>query len=62
MAGQRIAVVGAGIVGVATGLFLQEDGHSVTLVDPGEPGSGTSAGNAGIISVSSIMPIVTADV
>ncbi|MEZ5904857.1 MAG: FAD-dependent oxidoreductase [Geminicoccaceae bacterium] len=62
VAGQRIAVVGAGIVGVAAGLFLQEDGHSVTLVDPGEPGSGTSAGNAGIISVSSIMPIVTADI
>ncbi len=61
-AGQRIAVVGAGIVGVATGLFLQEDGHSVTLVDPSAPGSGTSSGNAGIISVSSIMPIVTADI
>jgi D-amino-acid dehydrogenase len=61
-AGQRVAVVGAGIVGVAAGLFLQEDGHEVTLVDPGEPGSGTSSGNAGIISVSSIMPIVTADI
>ena len=59
---QRIAVVGAGIVGVATALFLQEDGHEVLLVDPSEPGSGTSSGNAGIISIASITPIVTADV
>lgn len=60
--GQKIAVVGAGIVGVAAALFLQEDGHEVVLVDPNGPGSGTSSGNAGIISVASIMPIVTADI
>ena len=58
---QAVIVVGAGIVGVATALFLQEDGHSVTLVDPRSPGSGTSSGNAGIISVASIQPIVTRD-
>lgn len=57
--GKRVIVVGAGIVGVATALFLQEDGHAVTLVDPRSPGSGTSSGNAGVISVASVQPIVT---
>lgn len=52
-------VVGAGIVGLSCALFLQEDGLDVTLVDPAEPGSGTSAGNAGIISIASVAPIVT---
>ena len=56
---QEIVVVGAGIVGVACALFLQEDGHKVTLVDPRCPGSGTSSGNAGVLSVSSVMPLVT---
>jgi len=56
-----VIVVGAGIVGLSCALFLQEDGLAVTLVDPAEPGSGTSSGNAGIISVASVTPIVTRD-
>jgi len=58
---KSILVIGAGIVGLATALFLQEDGHRVTLVDPAKPGSGTSSGNAGILSVSSVTPLVTPD-
>ena len=33
----RIAVVGAGIVGVSCALHLQRDGHDVTLIDPARP-------------------------
>jgi D-amino-acid dehydrogenase len=58
---QDVIVVGAGIVGVATALFIQDDGHRVTLVDPASPGSGTSSGNAGVISVASVQPLVTPD-
>ena len=57
--GLKIAVIGAGIVGVSCGLFLLDDGHDVTLIDPNEPGTGTSFGNAGIISASSVLPIAT---
>jgi D-amino-acid dehydrogenase len=57
--GLRVAVIGAGIVGSSCALFLQRDGHDVTLIDPVPPGAGTSSGNAGIISVSSILPIAT---
>jgi D-amino-acid dehydrogenase len=52
-----ILVIGAGIVGVSCALHLQRDGHRVTLVDRGEPGRGTSYGNAGIIVHGASMPV-----
>jgi D-amino-acid dehydrogenase len=54
-----VIVIGAGIVGVCTGLFLQRDGHSVTIVDPRPPGRGTSFGNAGSIAVGGVYPVST---
>lgn len=48
-ASNRLAVIGGGIVGICAALFAQRAGHSVTLVEPYEPGSQTSFGNAGII-------------
>ena len=57
-----IAVIGAGAVGLGAALFLQRDGHQVTLFDPLEPGRGTSFGNAGGVVVSSCMPLGTPDV
>jgi D-amino-acid dehydrogenase len=59
MPNKSIIVIGAGIVGLSTALFLQDDGHQVTLVDPARPGSGTSSGNAGILSISSVTPLIT---
>ena len=49
-------VIGAGIVGMSTAVFLQRDGHQVTVLDPGEPGQQTSYGNACSISMSSVLP------
>src|SRR5688572_32947009 len=54
---QDIVIIGAGIVGIATAIYLQRDGHRVTVVDKGEPGRGTSYGNAGSIAPSSIIPM-----
>lgn len=51
-----IIVLGAGIVGVSTALHLQARGLEVCLVDRGEPGGGTSHGNAGLIERSSVVP------
>lgn len=53
----RVAVIGAGIVGVATALRLQEGGAAVTLIDRGEPGEGTSYGNAGVLASCSVVPV-----
>jgi D-amino-acid dehydrogenase len=57
----RIAVVGAGIVGCSCALWLQRKGMSVTLIDPGDPGSGTSSGNAGTIADYGCVPVNSPD-
>ena len=56
-AGRKIAVIGAGMVGVCAASFLQRDGHAVTLIDPLGPGEGTSFGNAGGLNAASIVPM-----
>jgi D-amino-acid dehydrogenase len=53
----RVAVIGAGIVGMSAASYLQRDGHEVFVVDPNEPGEGTSFGNAGCINPSSVVPM-----
>ena len=54
---KTVAVIGAGIVGVSTGLWLQRAGHEVILIDRAGPGEGTSYGNAGVLASSSILPV-----
>ena len=53
------AVIGAGIAGVSTAMYLQRDGHAVTVFDPERPGSMTSYGNAGLIATYSTLPTAT---
>ena len=55
----HILVVGAGIVGVSTAIWLQRAGHHVTLVDKAGPASGTSYGNAGVLAAGAIIPVTT---
>ena len=55
---RQVVVIGAGIVGVCSAIYLQRAGHQVTLVDrlpPGDPGA-SSYGNAGSISWSNCVP------
>lgn len=52
----EIAILGAGMVGVATALALQERGHACVLIDRAQPGSETSHGNAGIIQAEAVEP------
>jgi len=54
---RHFAVIGAGIVGVSTALYLQRDGHRVTLFDYRPPGEGASMGNAAIIAAASCEPV-----
>jgi D-amino-acid dehydrogenase len=56
---QRVVVIGAGVVGVSTALYLQRDGRQVTLIDPRGPGEGTSRGNASVFAVESCVPVAT---
>jgi glycine/D-amino acid oxidase-like deaminating enzyme len=49
-------VVGAGIIGLAVALSLQQSGRRVKLFDRGAPGEDIRFGNAGIVSIASIFP------
>lgn len=44
---QRVAVIGAGMVGLSTAWFLQDYGIHVTLYDRRHVAAGSSWGNAG---------------
>lgn len=52
----RIAVIGAGIAGVVTAVYLQRDEHAVTLLNPNPSGTGTTSGNEGSLAPGSIVP------
>lgn len=54
---KTVAIVGAGIVGVSTAIWLQRDGHDVILIDKAGPGEGTSYGNGGVLASCSIVPV-----
>ncbi|ANN71711.1 NAD(P)/FAD-dependent oxidoreductase [Bordetella bronchialis] len=56
MTSGQITIIGAGIVGVASALWLQRSGFSVTLIDRGAVGEGASFGNAGNISPGAVVP------
>lgn len=55
----HVTVIGSGIVGVSCALFLQREGHSVTIVDPAPAGSGASFGNAGAVARGAVTPTST---
>jgi D-amino-acid dehydrogenase len=55
-AGQRVLVLGAGVVGISCGLSLRRRGLEVTVIDPLGPGAATSHGNAGVLARSSLIP------
>ncbi|MGI4941414.1 MAG: NAD(P)/FAD-dependent oxidoreductase [Janthinobacterium lividum] len=50
-------VVGSGIAGVCAALFIQKTGARVAVVDPNDPGTGASFGNAGIVVNTKTRPV-----
>ena len=46
----KVAVIGAGIIGVCIAHFLRKNGHEVILYDQNEPGTQTSFGSAGLFA------------
>jgi glycine/D-amino acid oxidase-like deaminating enzyme len=47
----QVTIIGAGIAGVSTALFLARNGMDVTVLDAGTPNGQASGGNAGSIHV-----------
>ena len=54
---KKVAIVGAGIVGVSAAIWLQRGGHDVVLIDKAGPGEGASHGNGGILASCSVVPV-----
>lgn len=54
-----ILIIGAGVIGLAAALRLAAGGRDVTVIDPNEPGSGASYGNAGTIADYAVIPVGT---
>lgn len=59
VAQRHFTVIGAGAVGVSCALWLQRDGHRVTVIDRLPPARGCSYGNAGILQTGAVVPIAT---
>lgn len=55
----RVAIVGGGVVGLATGLALLDAGQSVILIDDDTEGQAASWGNAGHIAVEQVEPLAS---
>ncbi|TMO00589.1 FAD-dependent oxidoreductase [Pseudoalteromonas sp. S558] len=54
---QKVAVIGAGIIGICTALQLQRAGYSVTLFDEKGLAQGCSKGNAGHFAIEQVFPL-----
>jgi glycine/D-amino acid oxidase-like deaminating enzyme len=54
---RHVVVIGAGIVGVSTAIWLRRAGAQVTIIDRASPGTGTSHGNAGVLAASGVAPV-----
>lgn len=54
-----VAVVGAGIVGIAVAHYLTKDGRRVLFVDREDAARGASFGNAGALAFSDVVPLAS---
>jgi D-amino-acid dehydrogenase len=54
---RRATIIGAGIVGVCSALYLQREGFTVTLIDRRGPGEEASTGNGGCFGYASCVPL-----
>lgn len=52
-----ITIIGAGVIGVVTARTLQQQGHTVTLIDKDDPAEACSSGNAGILAAYGVVPL-----
>lgn len=54
---KNIAIIGGGIIGLSSAYYLNRSGHRVTIFDKGDLNDNCSAGNAGMIVPSHIIPL-----
>jgi D-amino-acid dehydrogenase len=57
LAQHEAIVIGAGVAGMSTALYLRRSGLNVAVIDPLPPAGGASFGNAGLLSPDTAVPI-----
>ncbi|MGE0771722.1 MAG: NAD(P)/FAD-dependent oxidoreductase [Cyclobacteriaceae bacterium] len=57
--GQKVGIIGGGIIGLSCAYYLQQSGHGVTIIDKGDLTDGCSMGNAGMVVPSHIIPLAS---
>lgn len=55
--GSKVAVIGAGLIGLSTAFYLQEAGYDTVVIERDQIGSGASRGNAGEITPLTAVPL-----
>lgn len=55
----KIVIVGGGVVGLFTAMYLRKKGAEVTVIDRGDLTDGCSYGNAGLIVPSHVIPLAS---
>lgn len=55
----RTIIVGGGIIGLCSAYYMQQEGHSVTIIDRGDITDGCSFGNMGYMSPSHFVPLAS---
>jgi D-amino-acid dehydrogenase len=55
----KVVVIGGGVIGLSSAYFLQEAGHSVTVIDQTDISNNCSYGNAGYVCPSHFIPLAT---
>lgn len=55
----KVAIVGAGVVGLACGIALADAGHTVEIVERSSAGDAASWGNAGHIATEQVAPLAS---
>ena len=56
---KRVVVIGGGIMGLSSAIWLLRSGRPVTIVDPGIARRPASFGNAGVLAACSVVPVTT---
>lgn len=54
-----VILIGGGIIGLCSAYYLQQEGHTVTVIDQSDMQDGCSYGNAGYLSPSHFIPLAT---
>jgi D-amino-acid dehydrogenase len=54
---KSVAIIGGGLVGLSSALFLTEAGAEVTVIDSGSLGGGAARGNAGFMCTAIVEPL-----